>query len=251
LLARADARWGLALLVVTIILVYISIFRLAFTWDLVVAQGRYLFTALPAMAILVALGLAAWFPPRLQPGAMFGLAAGMFALAAYALFGVLSPAFSPPPRLSADALSAIQHPADVRYGPSIRLLGYDLERARLAPGETVRLMTYWQADQSLEDGYMQFAQVLDGEGRVVGQVDRIPLDGRYPTVSWLPHRPFRELVEIPFADWAAPGQASVIVGWYPRGRPEARLAATEDGQPVPPYGDAFTIPIEIAAESAP
>ncbi len=95
LLATADARWGLVLLVATIALVYLSIFRLAFTWNLVVAQGRYLFTALPAMAVLLALGLAAWLPPRFRPGAMLVLAGGMFALAVYALFGVLVPAYSP------------------------------------------------------------------------------------------------------------------------------------------------------------
>lgn len=249
LLGTPDSRWGFALLVATVVLVYASVFRLLFTFDLVVAQGRYLFTALPAMALLFTLGLAAWFPPRLQPGAMFALALGMFALAVYALVAILAPAFSPPPRMTEAELAAIGQRADVDFGPSIRLLGYDLDRPRFRPGDAVDLTTYWQATGQMDEGYILFAQVLDGEGRVVGQVDEIPQDGRYPTLSWLPGQPFRETLHIPFADWATPGPAGVIVGLYREGQPDLRLDATQGGMAVQPYGNAFLIPIEIAGEA--
>jgi hypothetical protein len=248
-LGTPDSRWGFALLVATVVLVYASVFRLLFTFDLVVAQGRYLFTALPAMALLFTLGLAAWFPARLQPGAMFALALGMFALAVFALVAFLAPAFSPPPRLTEAELAAIEQRADVDFGPSIRLLGYDLERPRFRPGDTVDLATYWQATGQIDEGYILFAQVLDGQGQVVGQVDVIPQEGRYPTLSWLLDRPFRENLEIPFAEWAAPGPASVIVGLYREGQPDQRLDAARGGTATQPYGNAYLIPIEIASEA--
>jgi 4-amino-4-deoxy-L-arabinose transferase-like glycosyltransferase len=58
-------------------------------------QGRYLFTALPAAALLLVAGWSAWLPRRVQqPGSLL-LGLALVALNGYALLRVLVPGFAP------------------------------------------------------------------------------------------------------------------------------------------------------------
>ena len=59
---RTAAGWFIVL--TAALLTYASVFSQAFTFDLVIAQGRYLFPALPALALLFVTGLLAWVPAR-------------------------------------------------------------------------------------------------------------------------------------------------------------------------------------------
>jgi 4-amino-4-deoxy-L-arabinose transferase-like glycosyltransferase len=89
-LAQPTTRLVLATLV-TAILAYIG-YNLSFQQF----QGRYLFTALAPIAILLVAGWAAWLPARLAPWGLGLLAALLLALNAYALVRVLEPGFAAP-----------------------------------------------------------------------------------------------------------------------------------------------------------
>ncbi len=67
---------------------------LRFNTEFFQAQGRYLFPAMGPSALGFAAGWLAWWPPRRQGLAVLLLLAGMLALALYALFGTLIPAFA-------------------------------------------------------------------------------------------------------------------------------------------------------------
>jgi 4-amino-4-deoxy-L-arabinose transferase-like glycosyltransferase len=58
-------------------------------------QGRYLFTALVPIAVLLVLGWASWLPPRVQAWGLVFVGAGLVGLNAYALVRVLVPGFAP------------------------------------------------------------------------------------------------------------------------------------------------------------
>ena len=58
-------------------------------------QGRYLFTAIAPIAVLLVVGWAAWLPARLAPWGLAFIAALLVALNGYALVRVLSPGFAP------------------------------------------------------------------------------------------------------------------------------------------------------------
>jgi hypothetical protein len=58
-------------------------------------QGRYLFTALVPIAMLLVLGWAAWLPRRLQAVGLVVIGTGLVGLNAYALLRVLVPGFAP------------------------------------------------------------------------------------------------------------------------------------------------------------
>ncbi len=257
-LSAPDARWGVALLVATVVLVYLSVFRLAFTFDLVVAQGRYLFTALPAVAVLAALGLLGWWPARWRVWGSVGLAAILCAFAFYALVTVLRPAFALPPPVSPAILATLRQRDGVVFGGEVELVGDVLVRRRYRPGQVVAVPLVWDVLRKSGAGYKLFGQVVDAEGRLVGQVEGIPLDGRYPASSWLVGRPFSDTLRIPIAPDAAPGQAHVLVGWYLDGHPDQRLPVRSEGRvaavgttaPAGAIGrdDAYHIPIVVEGQ---
>ena len=58
-------------------------------------QGRYLFTALPAAALLLVAGWSAWLPRRVQQPSSLLLGLALVALNGYALLRVLVPGFAP------------------------------------------------------------------------------------------------------------------------------------------------------------
>jgi hypothetical protein len=58
-------------------------------------QGRYLFTALVPLAILLVGGWAAWLPRGAQAWAVLLVGLGLVALNAYTLLRVLVPGFAP------------------------------------------------------------------------------------------------------------------------------------------------------------
>ncbi len=68
----------------------------------------------------------------------------------------------------------------VNFADQIALLGYDLQTE--AGG--LRLTTYWQALQPMEENYTIFVHVLDERGDLIAQQDAPPQGGRYPTSIW-------------------------------------------------------------------
>jgi hypothetical protein len=66
----------------------------------------------------------------------------------------------------------------------IALLGYDLDRTVLAPGDTLILTLYWRSDSRVARDYTVFTHLVDSEQRLWAQHDKEPLQGMVPTTSW-------------------------------------------------------------------
>jgi hypothetical protein len=79
---------------------------------------------------------------------------------------------------------SIDHPLNYRFGDQIALIGYDLDRSVVNPGETVHLRLYWQALRQPAADYTVFAQARAADNRIVAQKDGPPQDGAYPTLFW-------------------------------------------------------------------
>ena len=81
-------------------------------------------------------------------------------------------------------LYPMQYETDAQLGP-IRLLGYDLNSAQLHAGEEIVLRHYWGADNPTDTSHHVYNHLLDAEGKIVAQVDLVPLwDDRRPTNTW-------------------------------------------------------------------
>jgi len=42
----------------------------------------------------------------------------------------------------------------------------------------------WSAERTIHENYTVFLHALDADGKIVGQIDRWPQDGAYPTSTW-------------------------------------------------------------------
>jgi hypothetical protein len=106
------------------------------------------------------------------------------------------------------------HPVGARLGDAFELLGYDLDRTQVSPGEVLRLTLVWRCREATDTAYTVFTHLLDAGQQVRGQKDNPPVQGTYPTTLWVPDEVVVDAYEIPVAADAAPGAYAIEVGMY-------------------------------------
>ena len=149
-----------------------------------------------------------------------------------------------PPAGPGASAGEIEHPLDLRLGPSIRLVGYDLAQEEVAPGDALELTLYWQTDQPLTARYKVFTHLLGevynaGAGNFIwGQVDSEPAGGQAPTTTWTPGEIVADRYTLPVAADAPPGQYALEIGLYGLVNGERLPVSAADGQPL---GDAVKL----------
>jgi hypothetical protein len=125
----------------------------------------------------------------------------------------------------------VRYPVEAELGGKVRLLGFNANFEDLRVGDTLNLVLYWQALDSMVESYKVFVHLIDEGGQMAGQVDGIPVHWTYPTDWWEP----REIVEDKYdvlIDGDVPlGDCSLQVGMYIEGG--ERLPVTVDGVPDP------------------
>ena len=103
----------------------------------------------------------------------------------------------------------------------------------MRPGEALELTLYWQAREEIEQSYIVFTHLLDGEGNIQGQQDGIPAEGMYPTLSWLAGQVVEDKHRIPIAATAPAGSYRITVGMYEWDSLERLEAMDGDGNLLP------------------
>ncbi len=154
--ARLDpaTRRGLILLALLLIMMAASLVK--WTVDTGSAYGRLLLPAEPAIAVLMAWGLASWGRGKpIQVGyVVIGLAALTWAVAIPPL--VLEPAFETP---LVTELPAGVDPVDIRFANGVRLVAAEVPGDDLQPGDSLDVTLYWQADAPNGARYRTFIQL--------------------------------------------------------------------------------------------
>jgi hypothetical protein len=174
------------------------------------AQGRLLFPAWPAIAILLVYG---WEQltgaRRLLP---FGAAllAAQVLLATVTPFAVIGPAYrlpevAPPGHTAAGELW--------RYDDRIALVAAALPEV-IRPGEPLVATLHWRTLAPPGRNLSVYIQVLAPSGRKVGQRDSFPGGGLAPTVYWRAGDELIERVSVPLEPDLPPGEYLVLVGLY-------------------------------------
>jgi hypothetical protein len=184
--------------------------------------GRYLFPTLPSIAVLMFTGLSCWLPRRYHWYLAVGVSSAMLALGVAALTCFLAPAYARPPVYDAKAAPEPSYELDWTYladgEPLALLLGYDLSREVIRPGEEIRVTLYWKALSETDVNYVVFVQLFGREGAKVGQRDTYPGLGHYPTSFWHPEQVIVDEVKIPIEPEAiAPSRIRLDIGLYERG----------------------------------
>jgi hypothetical protein len=184
--------------------------------------GRYLFPALPAIAIFFVLGLLAWTPRRWGGRVLIGLGTLMAALGLSTLLFYLAPAYARPPIYDTSGAPEPAHRLDWVFlenkRPLARLLGFDVGQEAVEPAETVQVTLYWEVLGKTPLDYVLFAQLFGREGLKVGQRDTYPGLGHYPTSFWHPGQIIVDEVPISVDPEAVgPSRLRLDVGLYRRG----------------------------------
>jgi 4-amino-4-deoxy-L-arabinose transferase-like glycosyltransferase len=199
--------------------------------------GRYLFPVLPAIALLLFTGLAAWLPRRRHALLALGVTVAMLALGIAALVFFLAPAYARPPIYDAAAAPEPEYRLNWVYleddRPIVCLLGYDLGKKRVEPGGTLRVVLYWEVLGETETNYTLFAQLFGRQAATVGQRDTHTGLGHYPTSFWQIGQVIADEVFIPIAlDALGPAKLRLDVGLYRRGSGERLAVVDAAGDPV-------------------
>jgi 4-amino-4-deoxy-L-arabinose transferase-like glycosyltransferase len=190
--------------------------------------GRYLFTAYAVIAPLLALGLTEWFPASWRRRFLMALTAVLLLLSTYALWGVLWPAYAPPPRYANVAELAIPQPTTAVYPGLATLLGYGLEPETAVPGETLVVTLYWQVTGETAENYPLFVQLVDSNGRRIAGRDTHAGLGRYPTSRWQTGEIMADTIPLPIPT-ATDGPTGVLLTMGLRDE-DGRLLPTDNHQ---------------------
>ena len=208
--------------------------RFAYTLGNHYPQGRYLFGAQPAIALLLVLGLAevAGLPPAavglvagssriwlalrrgLAVAAALALVALASALCVAAANRYITPSYSTLPVWLHWDDRLLDNKVDANYDNKLALIGYDLVQRDVTAGGTVTIDLYWRASDKMDQDLHAFVHIADDTGKPLAQKDA-PAGGEvYPTTQWARGEVIRERRVIAVDSQVPAGTYQVLVGVY-------------------------------------
>jgi 4-amino-4-deoxy-L-arabinose transferase-like glycosyltransferase len=203
----------------------------ALTAGLVAWQGRLLFPALPALAILLAWGLSG-LPNVSHPKgtrsavgrvvrpALWLLPAASCLLAAWLPFGVIRLAYPSHTLPEAVALERLGTQVYGRFGlandPGAELRGWTLSGPN-RPGDTPELTLIWHALGRQNRNWTIFVHLVDGQEQIVAEDNRPPQDDAFPMLQWVAGDWVQDRHPLALPATLAPGEYHIRVGlFFPR-----------------------------------
>ncbi len=224
-------------------------------------MGRFFFPALPSLALLLIYGLSQWVGllSRSKPGEQDNsrvnsiltamVTIGFLVIALVALFGYLAPAYARPQQVPSQM--AVPNPADVQFDAFVRLLGYEIEKERVAAGESVDVDLYWEVIGQPPGDYLIFIHMFDEYGTMVTQRDTHPGLGSFPSSQWKVGDRFIDTVPLHIPDTAyTPATTRLSVGLYaPVEGYRLGITANDDDQ-VRDYFELGTVELSSAADAS-
>lgn len=114
---------------------------------------------------------------------------------------------------SFDIPQTIQHPTAYRFGDALNLLGYDLDLTLFQPGDTIEIVTYWQATRQMRQEYFASLHFLDNRVEMWSQDDDW-LGDAYLNIFWTPGEVVTDVHHIKINPYTPPGLYSLELGLY-------------------------------------
>jgi len=110
----------------------------------------------------------------------------------------------PTQSVSAEELE-LAHWANATFGGRLRLLGYNVSKRKAYPGENLKLDLHWLALRNTYGDYRLELWLLDGRGRLAGELESWPSRPAYPTSQWQPGEIVRGQPVLELPDALEPG----------------------------------------------
>jgi hypothetical protein len=183
-------------------------------------QGRLLFVAAPAIALLLVFGWQSLIPSALRPWLHRMIPVALAALAVTQI-PILREAYRLPPPVEQPLIP--NRPLQAQFEGGMDLVGIDLPRgAALNQGEGLPITLYFRARREIADFYTLFIHLADDENKLLWQYDGVPDIGRHPTRQWLPGQVFADSYFIYLKDISKDELATLSVGFYDYRNPARR-----------------------------
>jgi len=110
--------------------------------------------------------------------------------------------------------TGLPNPVHFNFGGQIALVGYDLDRRKAWPGETIHLSLYWQCLAEMKDDYTIFVHLLREGDQIWAGADRQPQEGAASTSTWSKGQIVVDEYELVIVPDAPPDVYEVEVGLY-------------------------------------
>ena len=107
---------------------------------------------------------------------------------------------------------SIEHPLMAHFGEKIKLLGYDVFLTKLE--SKLYLTFYWQTLGKIRENYTVFTHLTDENSLPLTQMDKQPVEGRYPTSEWVEGEIVKDDFTIDIPPDIPDGEYRVEVGMY-------------------------------------
>lgn len=221
----AEQRAGLAWLALALagIIAAAAYFALAGRYAYALS-GRYLLTALSAVSVLIAAGVAGLCPARLRAPALCLVALGFGWWGLSTPFDAIMPVYAPPPTVAAAQAGSLPNSMQAQFGDALELLGYELHGDEVLQGGALPVTLYWRLLKPTAVDYTVGLRLTGSGKQPVGGVDFYPGGGNYATSLWTPGTIVKDDYTIPAQD-AVDGQDT--------GRLVITLYPGESGKPLP------------------
>ncbi|MCL4394860.1 MAG: hypothetical protein M1482_08695, partial [Chloroflexi bacterium] len=122
----------------------------------------------------------------------------------------------------------VQTAQTANFGNLVALVGYD-SPTTVKPGETLKLVLYWQARGKMDKPYTVFVHLLGSDGKPIAQKDAQPLNGARPTTGWVANEYLADPYELAIKPDTPAGTYQIEIGWYDAQDPAfARLQVLDD-----------------------
>ncbi|TKJ30716.1 MAG: hypothetical protein CEE40_04280 [Chloroflexi bacterium B3_Chlor] len=172
-----------------------------------VETDYYVLPSLPATAPgSYHIGLAVYDPAtmhRLVLQDSDGNAVGhIYRLAEFKVVGATSPKVVHPQR----------EVEDTELVPEVRLMGYDLPRKEVSPGDALEMALYWEVLRDVQADYAVQVQLRDDEGHVWAEEESKPAYGGYPTTQWQTGEIIRDWHDVPIGVETPDGDYHLYLG---------------------------------------
>jgi hypothetical protein len=127
---------------------------------------------------------------------------------------------------SAEALLNIES-VQVQWQEGIELSKISLPDQPFTPGGLLPVSLWWRPSQPVGRNLTVFVHLVDSEGNIIAQQDRLPLDGRWPTPAWRPDEVYHDTYEIVLPESLPVGAYGLRIGFYDTA---GRLPLDDGGQ---------------------
>ena len=216
-MGRASLQVKIAALMLLLSFLFVSalaIYRTIALGDPVL-RGRYALPSLPAVSVLLSLGIVRLTPLRLGRVPILLAASSVFVLGLIAPFRYIIPAYARPPIQSSDETMGIQNPLVINFGNKMELIGYELAVHKVRPGELVPITLYWRYLAEMDENYTVGLSILGPDDRAYGKVAAYPGRGNYATSLWKPGNIIQDFYQVRVGRrFPTPGVARIYLAVY-------------------------------------